>query len=142
MWKPKDVSPIAEHASEVALALSPDTSAPRRARRALHDARLSEDLQHTVDLLATELIANSVRHGQLAADQRILFSARFVSDYIHVEIADPGPGFDPDAARNGRGYGLRMVDKLASRWGAGPADDGFRVWFEVDRRSKRRRFER
>jgi anti-sigma regulatory factor (Ser/Thr protein kinase) len=137
-----DVSPIAEHASEVVLALSPDTSAPRRARRALHDARLPEDLQHTVDLLATELIANAVRHGQLTADQRILFSARFVSDYIHVEIADPGPGFDPDTAMSGRGFGLRMVEKLSSRWGAAPGDDGFRVWFEVDRRSQRRRFDR
>src|SRR3954447_2643999 len=142
MWKPMDVSPIAEQASEVLLALSPDTSAPRRARRALHEARLSEDLQHTVDLLTTELIANSVRHAQLDPDQRIVFAARFVSDYIHVEIADPGPGFDPDAAMSGRGFGLRMVEKLASRWGAAPADDGFRVWFEVDRRSKRRRFDR
>jgi anti-sigma regulatory factor (Ser/Thr protein kinase) len=142
MWNAMDVSPIAEHASEVVLALSPDTSAPRRARRALHDAHLPEDLQHTVDLLATELIANSVRHAQLAPEQRIVFAARFVSDYIHVEIADPGQGFDPDTAMSGRGFGLRMVDKLASRWGAAPSAEGFRVWFEVDRRSTRRRFDR
>jgi len=135
------VSPIAEKIEDVVLALAPDTSAPRRARRALHEARLPEDLEHTVDLLATELIANAVRHAHLEGDQRIVFAARFVGDFIRVEVADPGPGFNPEKARNGRGFGLRMVDKLASRWGVEPAGEGTRVWFEVDRRS-RRRFDR
>jgi hypothetical protein len=33
-----------------------------------------------------------------------------------------------------------MLDMLASRWSVDRADDGCRVWFEVDRR--RRRFDR
>ena len=135
------VTPIADKVSDVVLALAPDTNAPRRARRALHEARLPEDLEHTVDLLATEIIANSVRHVQFGEGQRILFAARFVSDYIRVDVADPGPGFDPEEAAAGRGMGLRMVTKLASRWGVEPTPGGSRVWFEVDRRSKRR-FER
>jgi hypothetical protein len=38
------------------------------------------------------------------------------------------------------GYGLRMVDMLASRWGVDRDEHGCRVWFEIDRR--RRRFDR
>lgn len=138
---PDRVSPFAEVASDVLLRLPPDPTAARRARRALHEARLPDDLQHTVDLLATEVIANSVRHAQLQPDQQITFAARFVADFIRVEVHDPGPGFDPERAQEGKGFGLRMVSKLASRWGV-ETENGTRVWFEVDRRSKRRRFDR
>lgn len=130
------VSPFTEAASDVRLTLPPDPAAARRARRALHAAGVPEDLEHTVDLLSTELIANAVRHAELRPDQAITFAARFVADFVRVEVHDPGPGFDPDMSLNGRGFGLRMVDKLASRWGVDDRD-GTRVWFEVDRRSRR-----
>jgi two-component sensor histidine kinase len=136
----QSVSPFAEVAADVLLRLPPDPTAARRARRALAEAHVPEDLEHTVDLLATELIANSVRHARLEPDQGILFAARFVGDHIRVEIRDPGPGFDVEQAVAGKGFGLRMVDKLASRWGV-DTGEGTRVWFEVDRRT-RRRFER
>lgn len=134
------VSPFTEVAADVLLALPPEPAAARRARRALHDARLPEDLQHTVDLLATELIANAVRHADLGPGQEITFAARFVPDFIRVEVHDPGPGFDVERSREGKGFGLRMVDKLATRWGV-ELQDGTRVWFEVDRRT-RGRFDR
>jgi two-component sensor histidine kinase len=123
----------------VLLALPPDPRAARQARRALEEARIPDDLEHTVGLLVTELIANSLRHAGLEEDQKILLAARFVSELVRVEVHDPGPGFDPDTSLSGRGYGLRMVDKLATRWGV-EIDDGTRVWFEIDRR--RRRFDR
>ena len=129
----------AEIAADVLLALPPAPTAARRARRALHDARVPEDLEHTVGLLTTELVGNAIRHGRLRADEKIVFAARFVTDFIRVEVADPGPGFDPEDRHTVRGYGLRLVDKLASRWGV-ERGNGTRVWFEVDRR--RRRFER
>ena len=133
------MSPFAEAPSDVLLALPPDPRAARQARRALAEARIPEELEHTVGLLVTELIANSLRHAGLEEDQRIMVAARFVADLVRVEVHDPGPGFDPDTGLSGRGYGLRMVDKLASRWGV-EIDEGTRVWFEVDRR--RRRFDR
>jgi len=130
------VSPFTEAVSDVRLTLPPEPAAARRARRALHEAGVPEDLEHTVDLLSTELIANAVRHAEMQPDQEITFVARFVADYVRVEVHDPGPGFDPDKSLDGRGYGLRMVDKLASRWGV-ENENGARVWFEVDRRSRR-----
>jgi hypothetical protein len=54
-----------------------------------------------------------------------------------VEVADHGPGFDPDIRHETPGFGLRLVDKLASRWGVERSARGCRVWFEVDRRSGR-----
>jgi two-component sensor histidine kinase len=137
----KFVSPIAEAKADILLALPPDPSAARRARRARHEAGLPEDLQSTVDLVATELVANALRHGRPGPDDRILFAAHFNGDFVRLEVADPGSGFDLEEAKAGSGYGLRMVDKLASRWGAERLP-GSRVWFELDRRSKRWRFDR
>lgn len=131
------MAPFADVASDVLLKLPSEPAAARRARRALREAQLPEDLQHTVDLLATEVIANAVRHAGLRPGQEILFAARFVGDFVRIEVHDPGLGFDPQDAMAGRGFGLRMVDKLASRWGV-ETDSGTRVWFEVDRRSRRR----
>jgi hypothetical protein len=59
---------------------------------------------------------------------------------VRVEVADHGPGFDPEIRHETPGFGLRLVDKLASRWGVERSARGCRVWFEVDRR--RGRFER
>jgi anti-sigma regulatory factor (Ser/Thr protein kinase) len=135
---PRSVTPIAEKTADVVLALPPDPSAARLARHALHEARLPEDLEHTVDLLATEVVSNAVRHAGLRAGDRILFAARFVEDHIRVEVGSPGPTFDREQALQGSGYGLRMVDKLAAAWGIEPGVTGSRVWFEIDRRSQRR----
>lgn len=123
---------------ETLLALEPRAESAGLARRALAQEGLHEDLRHTVALLVTELIANAVRHAGLADDQRVVLFARLCDDHVRVELADPGPGFDPDAVAQ-PGYGLRLLDKLASAWGV-DRQKGCRVWFEVDRR--RRRFER
>ena len=57
---------------------------------------------------------------------------------MHVEVSDPGPGFDKDAARREPsltgegGYGLNIIDKVAHRWGV-KRNRFARVWFEIDR---------
>ncbi len=82
-----------------------------------------------VQLDGTEVDA----HGRLAA--------RLEPDFARIEIRDTGRGFDPDVRAEARGYGLRLTDMLATRWGVDRDDTaGTRVWFEVDRR--RRRFSR
>jgi signal transduction histidine kinase len=88
-----------------------------------------------VTLLATEIVSNAVRHAGLRTDQRIVFFARLNDDFARVEVADPGMGFDPDRVETD-GYGLKLLDKLAGRWGV-DSTKGCRVWFEVDRRSRR-----
>ena len=115
------------------LALEPRPESARLARRALHAHGLNEDIEHTVALLATEIVGNAVRHAALRGDQRIVFFARLNDDFARIEVADPGVGFDPDRIETD-GYGLKLLAKLAARWGV-DSTKGCRVWFEVDRRS-------
>jgi anti-sigma regulatory factor (Ser/Thr protein kinase) len=122
------------------VALRPEPAAVGAARRLLVQQGLDDDLSHTVVLLTSELVTNSIRHGGLGASDRIVLAARMGPDFVRVEVRDPGPGFDPDVRHGASGYGLRMLDMLASRWAVDRFESGCRVWFEVDRR--RRRFDR
>lgn len=130
-----------ETAQDVLVALPATPTAARMGRRALHEAGLPEDLEHTAGLLATEVIANALRHSGISPTGQIILSAHIVGDFVRVEVTDPGPGFDPELRHEAKGFGLRLVDKLASRWGVETeTENGTVVWFEVDRR--RRRFDR
>jgi anti-sigma regulatory factor (Ser/Thr protein kinase) len=127
-------SQIPTAGADVLVALEPRAEAARLARRELARKGMTEDIGHAVDLLATELIANAVRHAGLSPEERIVFFAHLEGDFAHVEVADPGTGFDPGAQPFG--FGLRLVEKLASDWGV-DRTRGCRVWFEVDRRAGR-----
>jgi anti-sigma regulatory factor (Ser/Thr protein kinase) len=133
--QPLDMA-LATENREVLLALEPRPESARLTRRALASSGLHEDVEHTVTLLATEIVGNAVRHADLRADQRIVFFARLGEDFAHVEVADQGGGFDPESVES-EGFGLRLLGKLASRWGVDCTDRGCKVWFEVDRRSGR-----
>jgi anti-sigma regulatory factor (Ser/Thr protein kinase) len=81
-------------------------------------------------------VSNAVVHAGMAAAQDIVVK---VADgkCLRVEVLDKGPAFDPPAQRirwepNG-GWGLRLVDRLAARWGTEREDGGNKVWFELDR---------
>ena len=128
--------------SEVLLALPARPDAARQARRELLTRGLDDDISHTVTLLTTELIANAIQHaGMDPGRDRIVFFGRLQPDLVHIEVGDSGSGFDPDDDDEGPGgFGMRLLTMLASRWGCERSGQGFRVWFEVDRR--RRRFQR
>jgi anti-sigma regulatory factor (Ser/Thr protein kinase) len=114
-------------------------TAPARARTALCslDSNLAE-LRDEVHLLVSELVSNSVIHAD--AEQVEL---RAIADPagVHVEVSDPGAGFDPEgrpepSLTGEGGYGLFLVDKVAHRWGV-ERNYPTRVWFEIDRRQLR-----
>ena len=131
---------IAAVSNDVVTALRPTPEAAGAARRALVSQGLAPELDHTVSLLASEVVSNCVRHAELGPDDRIILAARLTPDFARVEVRDSGPGFDPGVRHGASGFGLRMGDTLASRWGVDRDDGTTRVWFEVDRR--RRRFDR
>jgi anti-sigma regulatory factor (Ser/Thr protein kinase) len=121
------------------LRLSGGLTAPARARAALGslDPNLAE-LRDEVHLLVSELVTNSIVHA--GADQ-VELRATSGTGGVHIEVSDPGPGFDPldrrEPSRTGEGgYGLFLVDKVANRWGI-ERNHRARVWFEIDRTQNR-----
>jgi anti-sigma regulatory factor (Ser/Thr protein kinase) len=130
------IMPLTTPQTELLLALDPVPEAVRAARHAL-SGRLDEDLGHTVALLTSEVVGNAVRHAGDHGDGQIVFFARLSDDHVHVEVADHGPGFDPEVRHRTPGFGLRLVDKLATGWGVERTGRGCRVWFDVDRRTRR-----
>jgi two-component sensor histidine kinase len=132
--------PLAPAHHDVVVALPAVPEAAGAARRRLVREGLDPDMDHTVCLLVSEIVTNSIRHAGMAPDERVVLAARLREDWVRIEVRDSGKGFDPDVRHDASGFGLRMLDMLASRWGVDTDRDGTRVWFEVDRR--RRRFQR
>lgn len=118
------------------LELEANRLAPRRARRALEQLDLGGRVMSVLELLACELVTNSVLHGSRSARDRIGVEVELSPRTVRVEITDAGPGFSPHPGRQApddeRGRGLVLVDGLADRWGvhAGPPAQ---VWFELGR---------
>ena len=116
--------------------LSGGLRAPGDARRAVEErftGVLGADALASVQLLVTELVSNAVRHGGAAEGQEIALHLATAPACIRVEVCDPGPGFEagrPQPYGEG-GYGLFLVDEVASRWGVS-AGDGTCTWFELD----------
>lgn len=121
-------------AAELSLRIPGGVDAPAEARRVLRRAHpeLPRDLMQVLTLLASELVSNAVRHAGAGS---VALRVDVEPACVHVEVADDGPGFDVAAARpagsRAGGWGLRVVDELATRWGVidGPPT---RVWFELE----------
>src|SRR5688572_15698519 len=77
-------------------------------------------------LLTTEIAANAARHGSEPFGLRIGLE----EEGLRVAVHDHGPGFDPDEAL-GNGYGLSLVQQLASEWGVERGADETEVWFRL-----------
>jgi hypothetical protein len=96
------------------------------------------DLLFAGQLLASELAGNAVRHAGPTTDESILLVAECDGETLRLEVADEGPGFDPLGMlvwheRSKEPYhGIVLVNALSDRWGFRRADEGMRVWFELD----------
>ena len=123
--------------TELELRLTPGPEAIPAARQALDG--LSGLLERTVwedlRLLVTELVTNGVRHGSARGPVTVSVAAH--DHCVRVEVSDCGRGFSPPEAPMPRadgsgGWGLQLVDRVASRWGVKVADKTC-VWFELAR---------
>jgi anti-sigma regulatory factor (Ser/Thr protein kinase) len=130
-------------AASLHLFLGPDIRAPSRARRAVRsrlESVLEADLLERATLLVSELVTNSVRHGGLRPGQEIELTVRASPEHLRVEVAEPGAGFEvepgPRPRREGPagGWGLYLVDRLATAWGV-ESNGLTKVWFEMSQLS-------
>jgi anti-sigma regulatory factor (Ser/Thr protein kinase) len=107
---------------------------------------LPEELLQDATLLTNELVTNSIRHAGLGPDDLVDVTAEWSGASLRVIVRDGGPGTPPSGVVAGSirpspggesGWGLYLVDKLASRWGTNLGGTaGF--WFELEasRRSR------
>jgi anti-sigma regulatory factor (Ser/Thr protein kinase) len=93
---------------------------------------LGDSQRGALRLLVSELVTNSVRH--VRSDRPVVLAVRIGSRVIRVEVHDGGAGFEPgkpEPRGADGGFGLFLVERMASRWGV-DTRDGTRVWFELD----------
>jgi anti-sigma regulatory factor (Ser/Thr protein kinase) len=121
-----------------AFLLNGGLAAGAEARRALAegDGRLPAATRADVLLLLTELVANAVRHGDVAADHTVRVVVRQWTRRVRVEVVDPGTRFTQvrpgSRGDESGGWGLFLVDRIADSWGVGRAVAGTCAWFEIE----------
>ena len=110
--------------------LPPHAASIVLARQAVEALPLGPGRTGEVKLIVSELVTNSIEHGELGAHDRIELRAVVEPDgALHMEVRDPGPG-PPPGARWGMGW--RILERMADRWGTDRRDGLARVWFELD----------
>ncbi|MEO3854621.1 ATP-binding protein [Acrocarpospora sp. B8E8] len=98
------------------------------------DDRLQDAL-----LLVTELASNACLHSDSGRDPNgtITLQVTNTDGFIHIQVTDQGsarsvPYLVPDPEQRGSGFGLRLVDQIASEWGHDYEYEGKRVvWFNL-----------
>ncbi|MGW9385419.1 ATP-binding protein [Streptomyces globisporus] len=113
----------------------------RAARRYVREAaayqepETPEDALSTLELLASELATNAVRHGARmgpGASIRVVVDARPGRTRVEVHDACPTlPYIRPTSTLAERGRGLLLVSLLAAAWGCADRDGGKLVWAAV-----------
>src|SRR6266550_803397 len=120
------------------LSVQPEMGVLGEVRRSFDALSLPTGVRDNARLLVTELVSNSIRHAALRPDERIRISATWSGNRLKVVVRDHEHGRPVRIAGSirplpgaGSGWGLFIVDQLASRWGA-VHDGGAGFWFELD----------
>jgi anti-sigma regulatory factor (Ser/Thr protein kinase) len=114
-----------------------DVYAPVVARAVLVSSlrdRVPASVLDHAQLLASELVTNSVLHCGASPADTLVFRVELSSTMVRLEVEDPGRGASitrrpPDA--DGGGFGLNLVDTLSASWGVERAAAGTRVWAQL-----------
>jgi anti-sigma regulatory factor (Ser/Thr protein kinase) len=115
-----------------------DITAPSTAREVVEEA-VAEMGARAADarIIASELVANSVRHSDAPADRPIELGVECDADFVRIEVCDAGSGYRRDVVRrrppdDDGGFGLLLVAELADAWGVS-GNGGTCAWALLDR---------
>ena len=110
-------------------------AARRRLMSDLIAADICDSAVCDVALVISELLSNALRHAAPLPGSKIRVAWRIDTGNVQVSVRDGGAQTVPElgeptqAATGGRG--LRIVQKLSTRWGTSTGDEGTTVWAEV-----------
>jgi anti-sigma B factor antagonist len=130
--RPSDESSDFKYPERVALELSVNDQAPRRARAEVREAiagRLSRSETELAVLITSELVTNAVVHPLHEDGASIGLWIGTDGGRVRIEVTDSGVGFEPGELTRGEdpvgGRGLVVVDRGATQWGT-TKNDRFR----------------
>ncbi len=87
-------------------------------------------------LLVSELATNAVTHTASGDGGQFTVTVYQAGTWVRVEVRDAGsatmPAARPHMTDSESGYGLGLVDLMATRWGHAGGAHGRVVWFELE----------
>jgi anti-sigma regulatory factor (Ser/Thr protein kinase) len=129
-----DTRPELAEPAEHRIVVAPHAPVLVRAVLATALADLPASVLVDAQLLASELITNSVQHSGASPDDALLFRFRLSSTTLRLEVQDPGRGatMAPHLSDvDGGGGGLHIVDTFSKSWGVERSTSGTRVWADL-----------
>lgn len=131
---------VSTNANQVTLPAVPASAA--MARRAVAARIAEEDAARVAALMVSELVTSSLTQGGLRPDDTITIHTEAVDHGVRVTVCDSAAGHGNGAGaprsaseiqRHGRpgGLSLKIIARLADRWGLSSDHPGARAWFEV-----------
>ena len=86
------------------------------------------------ELLTSEVVSNVIHHANRDPPATMIVRVERV-DSVKVEVVDQEPVFEANTRQSGpgsdAGWGLFLVNAVATAWGIEPEGTGKKVWFEV-----------
>jgi anti-sigma regulatory factor (Ser/Thr protein kinase) len=74
-------------------------------------------VRESARLVSSELVTNALRHGRGKIELRVTL----LSEFLRIEVVDEGteraPSVRHESPGESGGWGLRIVDQLATQWG-------------------------
>jgi anti-sigma regulatory factor (Ser/Thr protein kinase) len=117
----------------IQLQLDPTDAAPTLAREAVDrlEGELPGDMLDDLRLVVSELVTNAVTHGPRSqpVDVRLRVTGPGTLEGEVADQGDHGVIEIRESAGEGGGWGLKLVDRIAVRWGV--RHGSTHVWFEM-----------
>ncbi len=129
------LSPILLTATERRFKFRGMPQAVGAARRALRrwEGHFEPDMFYDLSLCVSELVTNTVHHGDLV-DEEIELVVKRGEQLARAEVRTPRPdvAVSPSPIVTPASWGMFIVDRVADRWGVDRGEGSTAVWCEID----------
>ncbi len=117
-----------------------DLTAAQHARRhvtaELEAESVDDEVVDDAVLIASELAANAIRHGEPPASLSLEYRDNRVRISVHDSGRGPGPQVQEPSDTAGSGRGLAMIQQIGVDHGWDRDEDGLTVWAELELRPR------